>query len=144
MARTFKDLLLALLNATLLLVALCLFLGWKLASTVQEVTSDVTQTVQAVSPLREEAQGIRGELSALRSELTTLRTGDGVLDEATKQRVDQTLQRLNQIEDRLQTAQARFADMANSPENLIDRAIDTSADVVADRVIAIRGCVPEV
>ena len=34
MAKTLKDLALALLNATLLLIALCLFLAWQVASKV--------------------------------------------------------------------------------------------------------------
>ena len=143
MARTLKDLLLALLNATLILVALCLFLGWKLASTVDSVTSRFSENLQIVTALREEAQGIRGELAALRSDLATIPVDGGVVDNITAQRITTTLTRLNDVEDKLKSAQAKFADLADSPDALIDQAIQTSADVIADRVIAIRGCVPE-
>ncbi|NVO55588.1 hypothetical protein HW561_07285 [Rhodobacteraceae bacterium B1Z28] len=143
MARTLKDLLLALLNATLILVALCLFLGWKLASTVDGITSRFSENLQIVTALREDAQGIRGELAALRSDLATIPVDGGVVDNITAQRITTTLTRLNDVEDKLKSAQAKFADLADSPDVLIDQAIQTSADVIADRVIAIRGCVPE-
>ncbi len=143
MAKTLKDLFLALLNATLILVALCLFLGWKLASSVENVTTDFAETLQVVTPLRDEAQGIRGELAALRSELAALPTDGSVIDTATSRRIKSALNRLNAIEDKLQTTQARFSDLAEQPDLLIEKAIQTSGDVVADRVLAIRGCVPE-
>ncbi len=142
MAKTFKDLLLALLNATLILVALCLFLGWKLASTVDGITDRFSETLETVAPLQEQAQGIRGELAALRSDLATIQLEGDTVDAATVERITATLDRLNAVEETLQATQARFADMAQSPDILIDQAINTTADAIADRVMSIRGCVP--
>lgn len=143
MAKTLKDLLLAVLNATLILVALCLFLGWKLASTIDDITTEFTETLQFVDPLHDQAKGIRGELAALRSDLAGLQLDGSSIDSATAQRINLALNRLDQVEGRLQSTQARFADMAESPDLLIEQAINTSADVIADRVLTIRGCVPE-
>lgn len=143
MAKTLKDLVLALLNATLVLIALCLFMGWKLASSVDNITTSFSENLKIVTPLREEAQGIRGELAALRSDLAAIPVDGGTLDSATTARITEALDKLNAVEDKLQFTQARFAEMAESPEMLIEQAIDLSADAVADRVKDIRGCVPE-
>ncbi|WP_170782598.1 hypothetical protein [Ruegeria lacuscaerulensis] len=142
MARTLTDLLLALLNATLILVALCLFLGWKLASTVDDVTTTLTEKVQIVAPLKEEVKGVRGELTALRSELSSLQSAAVVADSAVAAQISLALAKLDQLETKLQTSQARIADLTESPDHLINTAINTTADAIADRVIAIRGCVP--
>lgn len=143
MAKTLKDLLLALLNATLILVALCLFLGWKLASTVEDVTSGLSEKLQVVTPLRDEAQGIREQLSGLRSDLARIQEDGLVSNTVVSLRMSNTLDKLETIETKLQTVQTRFAELAESPDQLIDHAIETSADVVADRIIAILGCGPE-
>lgn len=143
MAKTLKDLFLALLNATLILVALCLFLGWKLASTLNEATTNLSEKLQVVAPLREEAQGIRGELSALRAELADFQAQGDISNSVTAQRLAQSLDKLDPVDARLQTVQTRFADLAQSPDALVDQAIQKTVDTVADRILVIRGCVPD-
>ncbi len=142
MAKTLKDLLLALLNATLILLALCLFLGWKLAQSVENIRAGFAENLQVVAPLKDQAQGIRGELAALRSDLDAIRSQGGVADSATAQKLNATLQRLDGLEDRMATAQERLAGLAEKPEDLIDFAITTTADTVTDRVLMVRGCEP--
>ncbi|WP_170399738.1 hypothetical protein [Ruegeria arenilitoris] len=142
MAKTLKDLLLALLNATLILVALCLFLGWKLASTVEGITTVFEEKLQIIAPLKDEIRGVRGELAALRSDLTNLQTDGSVTDIAEKVRISTALVTLDNLEARMQDSQARIAEITESPDKLINTAIEKSADVIADRVIAVRGCVP--
>lgn len=142
MAKTLKDLALALLNATLILVALCLFLGWKLASKVESVSAEFSETVQVLAPIRDEAKGIRGELSALRGYLTTLMRENQVTDSQTAQNIQATLRRLNAVEQKLQTAQERFTELAETPEVLIAQAIQTGADIASERVLALKGCEP--
>ncbi|WP_299636980.1 hypothetical protein [uncultured Ruegeria sp.] len=143
MAKTLKDLALALLNATLILVALCLFLGWKLASKVESVSAEFSETVQVLAPIRDEAKGIRIELSALRGELTTLMTENQITDSQTAQNIHTTLRRLNAVEEKLQTTQERFTKLADTPEVLIAQTIQTGADIASERVLALRGCEPE-
>ncbi|WP_282151471.1 hypothetical protein [Ruegeria atlantica] len=142
MAKTLKDLLLALLNATLILIALCLFLGWKLASTVDDITVKFAEKVQIVAPLKEDVQGLRGELTALRSDLSSLQLSGTAADSATARKLSETLEKLNGLENNLQAAQARIAELTEAPDQLINTAIENSADIVADRIIAIRGCEP--
>ena len=143
MAKTFKDLLLALLNATLILVALCLFLGWRLATTVEDITTVFSEKVQIVAPLKDEIRGIRGEIAALRSDLTNIQASGTVTDIAEKLRISTALATLDNMEARMQDSQARIAEITESPQALINSAIEKSANVVADRIIAVRGCVPQ-
>ncbi len=142
MAKTLKDLLLALLNATLILLALCLFLGWKLAQSVDDIRTGFAENLQVVAPLRDQAQGIRGELTALRSELATISTQSDALDRAARQRLNATLQRLDGLEGKLEGTQARLSGLIENPEDLIDHAITTSVDNVTNSLLALRGCQP--
>jgi len=142
MAKTLRDLLLALLNATLILVAICLFLGWKLASSVEGITETFSEKVQIVAPLRNEIQGVRGEMAALRSELASILPGDTLTDSATQQKISAALDKLNGLEEKMQASQARIAEITESPDALINAAIENTADVITDRVITIRGCGP--
>ncbi|MCA0904943.1 hypothetical protein LCM27_00885 [Ruegeria marisrubri] len=142
MAKTLKDLALALINATLILVALCLFLGWKLASKVESVSAEFSEAVQVLAPIRDEAKGIRAELSALREDLATLRNENQITDSQAAQNLQATLRRLNAVDQKLQTAQERFTELAETPEVLIAQAIQTGADIASERVLALKGCEP--
>lgn len=142
MAKTLKDLFLALLNATLILLALCLFLGWKLAQSVDTIRTGFAENLQLVTPLRDQAQGIRGELAALRSDLSAIRTQEGTLNAATQQQLNAALQRLNKLEGGLERTQARLAGLVDNPEDLIDHAITTAVESVTNGLLSVRGCVP--
>ncbi len=142
MAKTLKDLLLALLNATLILLALCLFLGWKLAQSVDQIRVGFAENLQVVAPLRDQAQGVRGELAALRSDLATLGSQGTQLDAVTRQQLNAALRRLGDLEGKLEDTQTRLAGLVEKPEDLIDYAITTSADIVTDRLLILKGCEP--
>lgn len=142
MIKTLKDLFLALLNATLILLAICLFLGWKLAQSVDDIKTGFAENLQQLSPLREQAEGIRTELAGLRDDLSALIGQTGPLDSAAQQRLAQTLDRLSQIEEKLSGTQARLAGLADNPEALIDYAITTAAETATDQIQNLRGCGP--
>lgn len=139
MAKTIKDLLLALLNATLILVALCLFLGWKLAQTVEDVQDRLAQSLAVVQPLKEQAQGLRAEVGTLREDLAAIKadTGD---DPELDQKLSQALTRLDSLQDRLGATQDKLRDVAENPELLIDFAVTTAVDAATQRVLSLRGC----
>ncbi|MEX0320070.1 MAG: hypothetical protein AB3N21_19100 [Ruegeria sp.] len=137
MIKTLKDLVLALLNATLILLSICLFLGWKLFATLKEAREGFTENLSLVAPLRDDVRGVRSDLQGLRSQLATLsETG------AAQPQIQRTLARLNEIEGRIEAAQTRLSDLADKPEQLIDYTITKSADAFANRVADLRGCSP--
>jgi len=65
------DLLKAMINATLMLLALCLFLGWKLVGSVQDVTGKVTEAVVQITPVQDRIQDLRLEVVGLRSDIVS-------------------------------------------------------------------------
>ncbi|NOD63006.1 MULTISPECIES: hypothetical protein [unclassified Ruegeria] len=142
MAKTLKDLLLALLNATLILVALCLFLGWQLASKVESITAEFSQTLQAVAPIRDEVSGTRSELAALRADLADLSLENPGANSAAAQELRSALARLNSLEQKLQAAQERLSSLSDEPQVLIAQAIEKGADIVSQRVLDFKGCEP--
>ena len=143
MGKTLKDLLLALLNATLILVALCLFLGWQLMATVDGITSGFAEKIQIVAPLRDEVKTVRDEITGLRSDLSAIQAKDAIADTEVAQTVSETLAELEQLQAQLRAAQDKIAQITESPDGLINTAIETTADTIADRIIAIRGCNPD-
>jgi len=139
MAKTLKDLALALLNATLILVALCLFLAWKTASTVDGLTAAFSQNLIKVTPLRDEVAGLREDLAAMRADLAVIKSQSG---EATATAVAGLQQKIQRMESGIQGAQARVRQLVDEPEQLIDYSIQTAADALTHSVSEIRGCQP--
>lgn len=143
MVKLVKDLVLALLNATLLLVAACLFLAWRLSVTVDGMVGTFASQIEVVGPLREDVQGMTGEIAALRADLAAIATQTGEAGSATLLAVQR---RVDGIDARLTETGARLDDLMREPGLLIDRAIDRTiagaADEFAGAVNGIRGCVP--
>ncbi len=139
LAKTLKDLCLALLNATLILLALCLFLGWKLAQSVEAIQDRFAESRQIVLPLADQARDIRSELRAIGQQLTAIRdaAGSGTKSEL---ELNQSLARLDKVQEKLDDAQSKLSDIADNPERLIDHAITTAADAATQRLLLLRGC----
>lgn len=132
--KTLKDLILALVNATLILVALCLFLAWQLMSTVDEVTERLTESVRVFAPVRDEVAGLRAEVSGLRADIGALGT--------TTVPTARIEARLDAMSTRLDDIQVRMDELATLPDRLIDTAIETAADKFARSLSSVRGCEP--
>ncbi|MFV0514865.1 MAG: hypothetical protein ACK5MY_14745 [Jhaorihella sp.] len=141
MAKTLKDLALALLNATLLLIALCLFLAWQVASKVDGMIATFASNLEIVAPLREDVQAMTGEVAALRTDLASLSSQGAEAGSATMRAVQN---RVAALETQLSQAGARIDALLQAPGALVDQAIDrtmTSAASEFSRAINdIRGC----
>jgi type II secretory pathway component PulJ len=59
---TIRQLALALMNASLLLLALCLWLAWAALSAAERVSTHIKETVQTVTPLREDLAALTAEI----------------------------------------------------------------------------------
>ena len=116
--QTLGQLALALLNATLILLALCLWLGWGAASAVRDVSGDMAMRKEVLTGLRTDLQGLKAEVAALRSDLAQGKTPDGP-------RIDALDTRLATISENL----ARTAEAAN-------RMADASAQAVGNEIRA--------
>ncbi|SDD77581.1 hypothetical protein [Ruegeria marina] len=132
--KTLKDLVLALINATLILVALCLFLAWQLMSTVDDITDRLTESIRIFAPVRDEVAGLRAEISGLRADIAAI-GAQGVPMTRVEARLDAMGARLDDMH-------ARMDELATLPDRLIDTAIETAADKFARSLSAVRGCEP--
>jgi len=129
MKQTIYDLLKAMINATLILLALCLFLGWKLMSSVQDVTVRVTEAVLQVTPVQDRIQDLRLEVAGLRSDLVNL----------PEQVVIGQLDRLDQ---RLTSLQQEMSELRQLPNEIIHNAAQTAATTLADQLSQPANCLP--
>ncbi|MEX0348040.1 MAG: hypothetical protein AB3N15_01345 [Paracoccaceae bacterium] len=139
MAKTLKDLVLALLNATLILLALCLFLAWKTVDRANQIADTVQDTVEVVQPLRADMQEIVAQLDGLRGDIRALNT-EASLDDLPQ--LDKIQSQLDALSTQLSEARSRIDGLSDRPGQLLDQAIATTADTVADRLTTLRGCVP--
>jgi hypothetical protein len=117
--RKLGALLLALLNATLILAAICLWLAWGALSSAERVAAQIGEAAETVLPLRAEIVTLTGEIAATRTALATLGT-EGAGDRAALER------RIAGVEAELARLTAAVTALGADPEVLIDRAV-TSA-----------------
>ena len=120
MTKTVLDLAKALLNASLILLALCLFLGWKLMAAAEGVTANATVIASQVAPLRTAVTGLKQEVAGLRSSVQS-----GTVP----------AERLTRLEARLAKVQDTLADMRTLPQLAAADAARTGAAELASRII---------
>ena len=141
MIKTLKHRALALLNATLLLIALGLFLAWLVSSRVDGMLATFASNLELVGPLREDVQAMTAEVAALRADLASLSSQGGEAGSATMRAVQD---RIAALDARLTQADARIETLRQAPGELVDRAIErtmtTAASEFARAVNDIRGC----
>jgi uncharacterized protein YoxC len=140
MLKLLKDLGLALLNATLILLALCLFLAWQVARTADNVVANFASNLITVEPLRADLQATTSELAALRQDVAQLLTQSDEIQSATLQRI---ATRLEKMDSRVAGASKSVSNLSEAPYRLIDHAIETAVDGLGQKAKYIRGCVPD-
>lgn len=139
MAKTLKDLFLALLNATLILVALCLVLLVLLTGRIQALSDAFAEHLTVVDPLTQNLRDAGAEIAALRGDLAALRDRSRDLSPDGMMRIDA---RAARIETRLADMQGALDRLRDVPGTLLTRAIDHTADRTVAGVARLRGCVP--
>ncbi|MDC0656529.1 hypothetical protein N6L27_00785 [Leisingera sp. SS27] len=110
----------ALLNATLILLAVCLFLGWKLMTAAEGVTANAEAITGQVAPLRTAVTELQQEVAGLRS---SVQSGTAPAE------------RLARLEARLAQFQTALADMRTLPRHAAADAARTGAAELASRII---------
>jgi hypothetical protein len=119
LGRTLGSLALAVLNATLILLALCLWLAWHVLSEARAISGALAEGLAQVSPVGSELAGLRAEVAGLRGDLAGLQgQGEGVAALGA---------RLAALDTRLAVAQDRLDAALTDPGPLIDRAVDRAA-----------------
>ncbi len=145
LSRVAGKLVLALVNATLILVVLALFLGLRLAGTMERVAEASVAAAMAqatqFTPLRDEIAGLREQISGLRDDLTSL-PGDTTGDIA--ERITAVSARLDRIEARLAEVGTDLAPTLDAvsadPGIVVDRAVRTGIEELGRWLAPHRGC----
>ncbi|PSL20614.1 hypothetical protein [Shimia abyssi] len=137
MKKTLKDLCLALINATLILIALCLFLLWQLSGTAKGIVADFAENLNVMQPLTDEVRGLRTDLAQLKADAAAFAQNPDRFPESTAQAIDIRLAALGTKLDGIQVA---MSDLAQTPDRLMTTAIDRSTARLAQTAYDLRGC----
>ncbi|MBO9476826.1 hypothetical protein J7382_04690 [Shimia sp. R11_0] len=135
--KTVKDLLVAMINATLILVALCLFLLWQLSGTAERVVSSFAQNLQIVKPLEEKVTGLHSEITDLRSDLASISLENTALNAPATQRLQA---RADALDAQLSEINASLASLAAAPDRLMGTAIDQASTRLSARLGDLASC----
>jgi hypothetical protein len=135
LAPTLRNLALALLNATLILAALVLWLAWRTADAVHDVTDDVDLALVGLDPVRDDLALLVDEVTALRADLAALSSAGAGLS------VPGTLgPRIEALDARLTEALARVDRLSSEPGALVDLAVGSLTESLTRSVARLRNC----
>ncbi len=122
--KTLKDLVLAMVNATLILVAVCLFLLWQVSGAAERIVASFAQNLEVLQPLKERVTEMRDEVAGLRRDLQTLPTDGTARTEFTTKRL-QT--RADALQSELMDINESLQKLADTPDRLMTQAVDQLA-----------------
>ncbi|GAA6178993.1 MULTISPECIES: hypothetical protein [unclassified Shimia] len=132
-----KDLLLAFINATLILVALCLFLLWQLSGTAERVVASFTENLQIVQPLEEKVVSLQTEVQNLRSDLAAMSLESAALNAPMAQRLQS---RADALQDNITAINNSLSDLSTAPDRMMSKAIDEATSRVSAQIGALAAC----
>ncbi len=125
MSKLIKDLFLAMLNATLLLIALCLVLGLMVVNRANSITETFATNLIKLEPVKDEVVGAREDIAALRTDLADLKANPSGLSEAA---LNQLGTRVDAMSERMDGLEETIQEVKQMPYDLTEHAIETAAD----------------
>ncbi|WP_299353102.1 hypothetical protein [uncultured Shimia sp.] len=135
--KTVKNLLLAMVNATLILIVLALFLIWQISNTAERVAGNFAENLDVLKPVTSGVGDLQTEVAALRADVAALATGSQV---GLGQRRAEIDRRLGALDLKLEGFNSSLAQIAETPDRLMEAAIETAADKAASTIIDMRNC----
>lgn len=136
---TIKNLLLALVNATLILLALCLFLLWQLSQSAEYAADRFVEGVAALAPIQTDFGEMRETITELQSSLRILASQPEALSEAAREELRAQIDRIDARLGGIETQLVQLDDMATS---VVTNGIDHTADTVGGLITEYRSCTP--
>ncbi|WP_417699260.1 hypothetical protein [Pseudophaeobacter sp.] len=124
MAKVVFDLLKALLNATLLLLALCLFLGWQLSSSVAQVSQRLSDISSNLRPLHSQAQAMTEEFASLSAAISQADTPDS----------SEMPIRLAQLQEELTALKLEIQSLKQLPGEVVRIAVETAVQDLSEEL----------
>ena len=130
LGRTIWNLVLALLNATLILLAICLWFAWGAMSSAERVATEIRTTVTSVQPVREEFRGLRGDIQDLRADLASLQNQDGTRTQA----VAELSGSINSLQGEIESLSGSIRAIDVDPNAVVTHAIETTFQEIGELV----------
>ncbi len=138
-----KNLVLALLNATIMLILLCLVFAYLTARQINGLTDTMTtafaENLITVEPVKEQLVLLNDNVTGLRSDVQAIRTATGAVRD----------EKLEAIQIRLDTMATNTADMRNKmrqiteePDVIVGAAVSSAVGELTETLVALRGCAP--
>jgi hypothetical protein len=135
--QTLQNLILACLNATLILVFLCLLTAYFAFKKVDGIAKTFAQNVVSITPFVEEVSALNMTLIGLREDIGVLRESPSADGDAASHRLEA---RLDKIQSDIDVFNERIGNISNAPTKLIDHAIDKTAFVLKNGFYEMRSC----
>jgi TolA-binding protein len=143
--RATGQLALALINATLILFVVALFLALKLANTVERVTETAiaaaTQQVEQLSPIADRAERIEDQIEELKADVVSIRLSE---DTQVARTAETLMLRLEDLDASLSEMNALLAPavetVTTEPGMLVERAVQISLAEAGTWVTTLSGC----
>jgi hypothetical protein len=132
---TLANLLLACINATLLLVLACLVMAYLLVQKFDGVAENIARSLLPLAPVREEIAALNNNLESLRSSVGEMRTSDPSNIGAV-----QLQSRVDGLQSELARINATIGGLSESPTDLVDHAVAETAEALVSGIREIRGC----
>lgn len=139
--RTIGSLILAVLNATLILLALCLWLAWNVVGTARSIAADVGAQIDDLRPFQASIAQLKDEVAELRLAVQSFETQDGGLAAATLRSLQG---QVVTMDEKLGQVSTRLGRIVDDPTVLIDHAIGTAAARTQEGIAALMECTPSV
>jgi hypothetical protein len=130
MLKLIRNLLVAMINATFLLGAMCLFLAVTLTGNLLALDAMVQSTLSSVAPIRRDLTDTKDALTQLNHDMRQLYLSPNVVNQDALVAIEDQLKHLNA---RLTTIEKEAAEIATLPDRAMDVAIDALADHLKSR-----------
>lgn len=139
MRKTLKDLFLAMLNATLILVIVILLLLFALFSKANALSETFANSLVALEPLKTGIDTVNSEVDKMKAEVIALKQQSQGISLTKLEKLEAEIGR---IEAHLSDINASVSTLAATPERLWDDAVASAADGAVRSAERLRGCVP--
>ncbi|MEO9573635.1 MAG: hypothetical protein ABJ263_13025 [Tateyamaria sp.] len=130
---------LAMLNATLILVAVILLLLVLLLTKANSLSETFAQSLVAIKPLEAGIETINSEISKIKSDVVALKQQSQGISFTRLQELDAGI---GKIESHLSDINSSMSTLAQTPERLLDDAVAVAAEKAVEGAERLRGCVP--
>ncbi len=139
MRKTLKDLFLAMLNATLILVAAILLLLVLLLTKANSLSETFAQSLVVIKPLEASIETINSEVDKMKADIVALKQQS---QGASFTRLQTLEAGIGRIETHLADINSSMSTLAQTPERLWDDAFAEAAEKAVGGAERLRGCVP--